>query len=799
MGQYDPLSEEELTSPLLLEEVPSQYLYTPLQAHLDPVAALTQYGFSFVRYRARGYDFRAQAVELNGIDLGDAFSGNKPWSLLRLLYDSPHGPLRYRGLTPGSTTLGGLNGVQEYTLGAGERPAGGSLGVMFTDRRFRGGTRLNLGSGWLKHGWAGALTASGRWGRDAHIQGVFADDLSAMLSLDKRWAQKHTLSLNALFTNTEQGMRGASTHEAFDLTGDPLYNPYWGWQEDKERNARVRTGRDLLLLATWRYTPSDRFSATASFSFLAARDAYQGLDRYDASTPYPDYYRYMPSFFGDPQVSGPVGEAWRSRDPRVTQIDWQRLYEANRAAGAAALYAVGSDVTDRLYFQGAASFSYRSPEHFRLRGGLRARVERENNYRRLEDALGAQYVANIDQFLIDDEYFGESLENDLRNPGRKVQPGDPYDYDYDLFHRQYGGWLRVETDSPGRLSAFAGAEAAWRSYSREGFYEKELFPGQASYGPSPWADFTDYMLKAGVSYAFSPSHRLGLELAYGNQAPLARNVFLSPDYQNRLIENLRCEELLSAELRYRLSWKWLDVSLSGYLTRSRGGAQVRSYYDDLAGAFANGVLSGVDQLYAGVELGLLFTLSPRWSLRLAGVLSQNQYISDPELTIYEDKSGTVIAQSLPVFLKGYHPGGSPQQLATGELRYAARGWMASLSVNWAGGRYVTLNPLRRTRRVCDLALAPEIADALRAQERLGDATTIDLFASKTFRLGKKQVLILSASVDNLANRRRIVYSGYEPWRISRTGTGVNRTIGPFDSRYLYAYGRTYYLTVNYRF
>ena len=151
------------------------------------------------------------------------------------------------------------------------------------------------------------------------------------------------------------------------------------------------------------------------------------------------------------------------------------------------------------------------------------------------------------------------------------------------------------------------------------------------------------------------------------------------------------------------------------------------------------------------------------------------------------------------YLKGYKLGGSPQTVASGELRYSGRRmWTAAVSVNYAGRNYIYISPVRRMRRVLDYATSPEALQEMTSQEQFGDATTVNLFLSKTFRLGS-HYLTLSGSVNNLANRRRIVYSGYEPLRMVRTGSGLDRTVAPMASRYYHAYPRTYYLTLNYRF
>jgi hypothetical protein len=44
----------------------------------------------------------------------------------------------------------------------------------------------------------------------------------------------------------------------------------------------------------------------------------------------------------------------------------------------------------------------------------------------------------------------------------------------------------------------------------------------------------------------------------------------------------------------------------------------------------------------------------------------------------------------------------------------------------------------------------------------------------------------------------IIYSGYEQMRILRQGSGINRTLAPFPSKYLWSYPTTWNLTISYR-
>ena len=86
---------------------------------------------------------------------------------------------------------------------------------------------------------------------------------------------------------------------------------------------------------------------------------------------------------------------------------------------------VASDVSRRKSVQLVSSFAYDPSTWVSLTGGLRGHAGRTTCFRRLDDLLGAAYLTDIDPYLIDDRYFGDRLQNDLRRPGRPLgPPGD---------------------------------------------------------------------------------------------------------------------------------------------------------------------------------------------------------------------------------------------------------------------------------------------------------------------------------------------------------------------------------------
>ena len=179
-----------------------------------------------------------------------------------------------------------------------------------------------------------------------------------------------------------------------------------------------------MALLAWDYKRDEDFKIHTVFSYLGGESSYSALDWFSVSNPTPDYYRYMPGYQANPEVATAVEQAWRQRDPNVTQINWNELYYVNQHGTASpASYVVGSAVTANRSFQLNSSFDWRMDNASYLRGGIQLRNDRVSRYQRLEDLIGGDYLLDVDPYLIDDEYYGDQAINDLQHPNRRVGVG----------------------------------------------------------------------------------------------------------------------------------------------------------------------------------------------------------------------------------------------------------------------------------------------------------------------------------------------------------------------------------------
>lgn len=666
--------------------------------------------------------------------------------------------------------------------------------VRGSNRNYRLGARF-LARGALGARWRGAVAVDGRFGRDMLVEGVFTEELTTALRAERRGAAGSRLALMAVLPRSVRGTRFSSVDEAFALTGNRLYNPAWGYQNGRVRNARVRRETVPLVLAVYGRPLGAATRLSATLAVEAGVTKYSALGWYDARTPMPDNYRYLPSHTGDEAN----GHAWRTADPRYTQIDWDGMIAANRAAAdGAARYALEDRVERICDVRLRLDFTTSLGAHATLGYGLSLRHDGRRSYKQMRDLLGGDRLVDIDYYLVDDDTYGNRFQNDLRHPYRTVRTGDRFGYDYRLTCRRADLHVAFAWQSD-RLRVDLGLVTGSASIRRRGFYEKELFPGDRSYGPSRAVVFNTYGARLLAGWSFSPRSYLEAAVAAGAEPPRAVDLFYQPLYNNRTVDDPRAERSYAAQLSYRLSFAAGTLQARAYVGWQMDGTETRRYFDDMAGLYCDLAVEGVGIRRAGIELAADIRLSYRWGLTLLASAARSRHIRDPRITVLSDADNTAVDTRAVSHMRGLVPGLEPQRTAAAEVRYfGAKGWGGRCSAGYAGGRRVEPMPLRRTERIAlQGSASPEAFDAFTHQERLRDAFTVDCSLFRTFRFGRSQ-LTASLIVRNLTGSQA-VYAAYESLRVRTIPSGDASVWMPHPTRMTYAYPRSFYLSVSYRF
>ena len=391
------------------------------------------------------------------------------------------------------------------------------------------------------------------------------------------------------------------------------------------------------------------------------------------------------------------------------------------------------------------------------------------------------------------------LQNDLRNPDRRIVEGDRFAYDYALTERWAALQARLEYRSDRWLAEF-GLEAAGAQIFRRGYYEKELFSGNRSYGRSDVKTFTPYTAKFSLGYSLSPRHYLSLAMMSAAVAPDADDMFLNAQYNNRMVDNPVLEKRYAAEAAYRFTSAAADVSLTLFASRTRDGRRTLRAYDDLSYLYCDVDIAGIGILRYGVEAAAEVRFTERLRGAFGLTAARYRYADNPSVSHYSDRDNAEVSIGSESYIGDCVVGGAPQLCATAELTYLDyRGWAVSCGAHAAAARYVDPSFVRRTERVARQAsVSEEIFDEFMSQRRLNDALTVDASVSKWFYTHRGRVVV-TLSVRNLLGSRDTVYGGYESSRLRRYTAGSQNVYRPLPDIITYSYPRTYYCVVSWKF
>ena len=751
------------------------------------------YNFSAVRYARRGKPYYERTTRLNGAKI--PFISSSTIRALQLK----------EVRTIDETSL------QIDTLIRARTSTAFSFSTRNMPYSISAATAMKLGKNWTL-----AANLSARTGRDMHVAGLFGNSLEINAAASKRWRDRHTLMMAIFAKPSMRSTRLASSMEAFRLTGDNLYNPAWGYQGGEIRSARIRRVYMPTAFVGYAWRINERTHINLAASLTAGVEKYSSLEWYDTQTPIPDNYRYLPSGYdGDSWVFHEVEQAWTNNDPRFTQIDFDYLITSNILRGNAAIYAI----SDRVRRTVNASFICSATtklDNSSISYGVDANIVSYRNYKVMRDLLGAKYLIDLDYYLLDDDTFGNALQNNLFTPNRRVETGDRFGYDYALRRQELSIFANYRY-STGKLNIDAVAKVGYCDTSRRGFYRKELF-ADGSFGRSHTINLYPYLFRIKADYLIADNHYISGSLSTETRAGDEEDLFIQSQYNNRPIDYPLLRNCHDVETRYSFQRKNFALNTTLFLSTKLNDTQVRHLYYDLTGDFTDVVESYINTISYGVEAETQWRFANNFRLTAAATIGRYSYLTNSSITIYTDTENIVISDRVESYVKGLSIGNTPQIAITAGLSYYNKGWWIAANANYAGLRYIEPSLLIRTDRILNTAKTPQQRSELLKQERLRDAFTIDLSLSKSLyinRLSKRiytttavrrfedkyprSRLVFRLGIRNLLGSSYIIYSGYESSRLQRYRRVTTYAYRHQPSRYMYAYPRTLYASATFAF
>jgi hypothetical protein len=798
----------------LEQETDNQNISGVLAASRDVFVSAAAFTFGPARFRIRGYDSENTAVYINGVPFNELENGRAFWSALGGLNDVTRNRNAEIGLSPLSYAFGGVGGGSSIDTRASSQREQTRVTMSATNRGYRWRTMLTHSTGMMDNGWAFSFSGSHRWAQEGYEPGSFYDAYAYFMAIDKKLGDNHLLNLTTFGAPTQRGRAGASTPEMYGLADNNYYNPFWGYQNGEKRNSRIsRVHQPVIMLRhDWQLNEDATLTTTASYQF--GRIGGTALNWFEAPDPRPDYYRNLPSYFesiGQPEAAAIV-EADLRNNESSRQINWDQFYEVNRTSQLADKYPQfleGQEVEgrwaqymveDRRYdsreFNFYTNYNHIISDIFTLSGGLTYQTQTIDNFKVVDDLLGADYFVDIDAFAVRD--FPDNPEvqqSDLNNPNRIVREGDRFGWSYDIDVRRSDGWLQGQFTLP-RFDIFAAVNGSQTTFWRTGKYRTGRFPDQ-SFGESEKQNFTNFGVKGGITYKIDGRNYLFANGTHMTRAPFVRNAYVSPRTRDQLVPGLESETIYGGEIGYLLRSPNVQGRASLYYTQFDNRTEIIRFYNDLQRAFGSLVMTGQDQLHQGAELAIEAKVTPSLSIRGVAALGDYVFNSNAQGELYGDDQETFdqVNSEFEVFQKGLKVPGRPQNAYTLGLNLRPKGfWFAYLNFNYFDNVFIDFSPINRSPEAV-IGLEPSSLeyDQIVAQRQTDGQFTVDFFGGKSFKFGST-FLYINAGVNNILNNTDFITGGFDQLRFdfdARTGAD-----SVFQPRYYYLYGRNFFVNIS---
>ncbi len=783
-----------------------------LQSSRDIFQRTAAFEFSSSFFRVRGLDSDNGSVLINGIEMNKVYNGRPQWSNWGGLNDVVRNQELTSGLTPSSYNFGGVLGTTNINTRASNYREGGQLTYSSSNRSYTNRLMASYSSGMMKDGWAYSIMAGRRFGNEGYQDATVYDANSFFASIEKKINDKHSINFTSIYAQNRRGKSSPNTQEVYDLR-DIRYNEYWGWQDGKKRNSRIKEVEEPIVMLNHFWDISSKTSLNTNIGYQFGTLGNSRLDFGRGANPSGAYYQKLPSY-GIRNFPDNTGIAYGLEQEFINdgQIDWTRIYEAN-VGQQNAVYALYEDRVDDKQLTVNTILSSELSDNIVLNASLNYKTLKSENFAEIQDLFGASGYLNVDSF--------DGFQFDVNNPNFISGEGDRFRYNYNLFADVLSGYAQAQFKY-NKVDFFVAGSVTNTEYQREGLYENGANIGN-SFGKGEKLSFTGFGLKGGATYKITGKHLLDVNAGYITRAPSLRNTFSNSRSNNDYIGvtngkqidgvgEITEETIMSLDASYIFRSPVLKAKLTGYYTKIEDANEISFFFADgvvgfsESSEFISEVLQGVDKKHIGAEIGIDAQVTPTIKLKGVASIGQFTYANNPKLYIASDSTSV---GPLTSNLKDYKIAGGPQRAYSVGFEYRDPDyWWFGATANFFSNTYLDVSPLTRTENFYTDPLDGQVfndydenaARDLLRQEEFEDYMVVNLVGGKSWKIGDYFVGFF-ASVGNVLDKEYRT-GGFEQgrsanYRSLRDDSALGTRV--FGPKYWYGRGTNYFVNVYFRF
>tara|TARA_R110000796_G_scaffold250788_2_gene380549 strand:+ start:41272 stop:44001 length:2730 start_codon:yes stop_codon:yes gene_type:complete len=773
-----------------------------LQATKDIFLSRAAFDFGQAFFKVRGYDSQNSKVLINGIEMNKFYDGRPQWNNWGGLNDVTKNQQFTNGLSASEYSFGGVLGVTNLNTRPSEIRQGLRFSSSASNRTYGARVMATYTSAFENTGFAYSLSGSRRWAKQGYMNGTFYDAFSFFTALEYQFNTKNSIVLTGILASNRKGQSSAMTEEVFQLVGNK-YNPYWGEQDGEIRNSKERKIAEPIFMLNY-YFASEKTKINTGISYQSGINSRSRLGYYNAPNPDPTYYRYLPSFY----INGTIGANFLSANSAKEgflsspQLNWNQIYSANKRDVAA--YVLYDDITKDNQFSANTIVNIEASDSFKIDFGFSFRNMESRNFAQINDLFGASFHEDLDSF--------SNTLNDVNGTVQKKE-NEIFNYNYTINVEQINTFIQLKYEK-NKWNAFFAVDYSKNKNLREGIFQNERFYDN-SLGKSDNINFSNQSIKGGFNYKLNDRNWIGSNAALLNTAPVLQNIFINPRENNQIVPEIESSKITSTDLSYYLRLPKLTGRFTGFYTRFQHTTDVNFFFVDagIGSDFVQEVITDLDKLHLGTEIGLEYQLTPSVQLSAVAAIGKYVYANNPSVTINFDTAG---AEEDLINLEGnidlgkaeikdYKLGQGPQKAFAFGINYRdPHYWWVGITGNYIANNYINISTITRTD---SFYINPETGikfpDAtdenvtkLLEQKPLENFYLLNLVGGKSWlRTGK--YISLFASINNVFDGI-FKTGGYEQSRNGNFGQLKQDNLSgtpSFAPKYWYGYGRTYFLNI----
>lgn len=786
-----------------IEEI-NEFLYT---RHIQ-FLKLSQQHLSTFRFKPRGYEFYNNTIAINGIQTqsldSETLNINPNWLLQSLAFNMEN----EFGNQVIKHQSDGIGYQANLYLAANQVKPKRQIQYTLSNAYQNHHLNATYQSGKLKNDWGISVASSNAWSKWSYVEGNNNDNHQLAINISKSWKDKHELHFISSVQKQYVELTSPVVQELYALKDNYFYNPNWGWQNGEKRSAKTFNLYHQYSLLNYNWQINETHQLSISLAYLSGKKKLSLLDYYHSDNPQADHYSRIPGYYieNGHDVEEDFIKLLQSQwqEGVYGQLDWDRFYETNRyhidpsfdTEKTRALYLLGSRNSDFHKADLAVNYTYTIKENLHLYSHFQASQQLVENYKSIEDLLGADYYIDWNQFVaIDNEHF---KYNNLLQKNNILELGDKYHYHYkiNLAQYQWNTQLFWEHD---HWQVFGGGQIKYHAFQREGYFQNALFSNH-SLGKSPLISSWNYAFKGNVQYRLKNKHCFNAAATIKTVENTYYNTFYNGDIHAIFNPSSPQTMIFSTDISYSISTKRLKATLQLFTTEFMHDKEHYTFYHEGEMSNIHFLLDDVNKRHLGLDLDFKIALHPHLSLSGLASYYQAFYTNSSSLKIIKENDPLQLVKESKVYWKNYALSTGPQSAYALSIQYFhPKYFFVQFDQSFTHRMFERMNPLRLKKESVDLLSAEQqLYQDIVFQDKIRGVYYANISIGKQINLHKIWYVVpestfiwIGFKVKNLFNQLPIIQA-QQQYRFDLT----DRNPYLFPSKYRYGYGRHYMLSLS---